>query len=204
MKKFSKKNLKILILTLVAVGLVAVFASCGAVGGKISSFDKILNTSYTPKSNSYNGAMEIKDVKDAELSACNEEIAVFKSVKEDGAITYTVYSFRVQKVVSTFTSSQTVAHNIELFGDTPVFFVEEISKKVVSEGENTEGEATTEPIQTVYETSVTYTLYDHKGTTLQSKSKDIGRPVAFADMLIYGSTVYTVQADGALKTGDTA
>lgn len=204
MKKFSKKCLKFLSLTVAIVMLVATLASCSAgISKKISSFDKILNSAYVTGSNSYNGAVEIKDVKGAELAACNEEIAVFKAVAEDGITTYTVYSFREQKVVRTFTSSVTVAHTVELFADAPAFFVEQTTKKAVVINP-AEGEESTEPVQTVYDTDITYTLYDFKGGEVKTKTKDVGRPIAFADMLIYSSSVYTVQADGTLKESDTA
>ena len=201
MKKFSAKTLKALSVLLVVVMLAASLASCS--NGKVSSFEKVLNPEYVPISNTYTGSVELKDVKGSTLEACNDELAIFKSVNETGIVTYMVYSFRENKIVQKFVSSATAAYSVELFGNAPVFFVTSTTivanAPVVDAEENVDNDFA--EIET--EADVKYTLYNYKGNTIDSKSKNVGRPIAFADMVIYNSAVYTIQPDATLVKSET-
>lgn len=213
------KKIKILSLLLAVIMLASAFVSCGAGVGTISSFKKVLNPDYVPTSTFYGVSTELTDVKGYELEDCNEEIAIFKSVNDTGETTFKVYSLRANKIVQTFKSSATSIYTVEIFGDAPIFFVtnaklasssagtegneeEELPEGEQPEGEQPEGEqpeaeeANTDATST--EADFTYTLYNHNGKELDKKTKNVGKPIVFADMVIYNSVMYTIKEGASL------
>lgn len=172
------KLLSILSLLLIAALLLV---SCGddTTLKKASSFTTVLNPNYDVSADVKNTASAINGLNDYTLVEANDYFAVFSQEDFDEKETLIkVVSLRTGEIVLSLTSSEDTICTVTLSNTTPTFTT---YKRY---GENLSRER--------------YTLYDTAGNTVASHSYAPSDPSVFADMILYGSTLYKEDDDGNL------
>ena len=158
----------------------AIFTSCTGTVKAAKSFDVILNKDYDPKKDTVNSADMVEELSGYSLFDKKSEFMIFNKTDENGVITSKVFSARNKKVVLTVVPSTDEAIEIMLYPNVSCFAV---SKTKLGDGN----------FASVRE------LYDAEGTLVTSTSSAID-PIAFADMVLFDKTAYSVDREtGALE-----
>ena len=177
MKKI--KLISILSLLLVAAMLLA---SCGSEDGlpTIASYDAVVNPNYNVDADLIKSATELGRVDDYTLTESNSHFAVFEKQDDDdpNKTTIKVLSLRTGAVVVSQTTDEETQYSVTLNSNTPTFT---LRKRYGTDFKKSR-----------------YTLYDTAGNTVASTSSNQGEPSLFADMILYGQTLYKEDNKGNL------
>ena len=146
---------------------------------KASSFTTVLNPNYNTNPGIKVAATVVNGLDDYSLVESNEYFAVFSRNSYDDDETMTkVVSLRTGEVILSLASSENTVYSVSLSSSTPTFvtykrYGADLDKK-------------------------RYTLYDAAGNTVVTHSYAVSEPSAFADMILYGSTLYKEDNNGNL------
>ncbi len=172
---------KITIAVAVMLVLVMALSSCGAKGTKI---EKILNADYDISADVYGEANNVSELDGYVIDTTKSNTYFLVFTRADvatGSITTKIMSLYTGKVVSTFTTTDTVLYTIETFPTTPVYLVTNTPV----------GENAGDP---------SYILYDATGESVVTTSYKPAAPYKVGDdLVIYNYVGYTVDDDGKLE-----
>lgn len=178
------KKIKLSILVSLLLIAAMLLSACSSEGKlkTISSFDTILNPNYDVNANTTDNITELPLLDGYELEKSNKFFAVFQ--KDTGSqIDIKVVSMLTGEVLLSTTSNGDTGHTVTLYGSLPVFMFRKNS------GTN--------------QSKTRYTLYDATGSSLVSTAASLGTPKVFADMILYGTTLYAQDENGKLTEAST-
>ena len=173
------KKIKLSILVSLLLIAAMLLSACSGEGKlkTISSFDTILNPNYDVNANTTDNITELPLLDGYELEKSNNFFAVFQ--KDTGSqIDIKVVSMLTGNVLLSTTSSGDTGYTVSLYDLLPVFMFRKNS------GTN--------------QSKTRYTLYDATGSSLVSTAASLGTPKVFADMILYGTTLFTQDENGKL------
>jgi len=170
----------ILSLLLVAAML---FAACGgeAAGLKrAASYDVVLNPDYNLYTNMKTLSRAIDRLDDYTLTQSNENFAVFEKEDDENpkATNLKVLSLRTGAIIVSQITDEETEYSVSLSETTPTFI---LCRRYGNNLNKTR-----------------YTLYDTAGNAVTSTSSSQGNPSVFADMILYGTTLYKEDENGNL------
>ncbi len=174
------KKRKLLALLSVLMLAAMLLSSCGGAKkiSKVSSLEKVLNSEYDDSTDVLLGGKALTELNHFAVAEQNDEFILFVGASEQGLPIYKVFSFRSKAVVQTFANTETTVYTVSLT-NVPAFTAT-----------STEGGKTT------------YLAYDAAGNSLSSSKRAIDAPTIFADMVLYGNVLYTIENNGALTKAE--
>ena len=178
------KKIKLSILVSLLLLAAMLLSACSGDGKlkTISSYDAILNPNYDVNANTTNSITELPLLDGYKLEKDNRFFAVFQ--KDTGSqIDIKVVSMLTGEVLLSTTSNGDTGYTVTLYGTLPVFMFRKNSGTSQSK--------------------TRYTLYDATGSSLVSTTASLGTPTVFADMILYGTTLYAQDENGKLTEAST-
>lgn len=177
------KKIKLTALVSLLLITAMLFAACGGEAGlkTISSYDAILNPDYNVNTGVKTSAIALERLDDYILTQSNDNFAVFEKADfDDGKETdLKVVSLRTGAVVVSQTSTEETVYSVTLSDTTPTFTLCKNYGKNLGK--------------------FRYTLYDTAGNAVESTSSSQGNPSIFADMILYGASLYKEDKNGNLN-----
>ena len=174
------KRRKLLALLSVLMLAAMLLSSCGGAKkiSKVSSLEKVLNPEYDFAADVLLSGKALAELNQYAIAEQNDEFILFVGASEQGLPIYKVFSFRSRAVVQTFANTETTVYTVSLT-DVPAFTA------TATEGAKT-----------------TYHVYDAAGNSLSTSKHAKAAPSMFADMVLYGNVLYTIENNGALTKAE--